>query len=391
MTFPARSLFDIPDDVSYLDCAYLGPLPKATVQVGLAALERKAEPWRIGVADFFEPVQHYRELVAGLLGGDAEGVAVTPSVSYGIATAAANLPVEPGQQIVTLADEFPSNVYAWRHMATRHEARVFPVERPTDDDWTAAVLDHLDREGDEVAVVSVPPCHWSDGTRLDLEAVGERCRAIGAALVVDAAQAAGALPFSVTAVQPDFVTGVVYKWLLGPFGLGFLWVAPHRRSGTPLEHGWLARVGSDDFTSLGASSDELRPGARRFDVGEASQLQLLPPAIESLQLVSSWGVSAIAAHAGRLNGRLADGAEELGFDVAPPECRSPHIVGLRRPGLDAGALSAVLSDAHVHVSVRGDAIRVSAHGFNTDGDVDRLLAALASPAGQAAAGRHTGS
>ena len=81
MAFPVREQFDIPDDVAYLNCAYQGPLSKATLAVGQAAMAEKAQPWRMTIAEWFEPLQHYRELLAGLLGGDADGVAATPSAS----------------------------------------------------------------------------------------------------------------------------------------------------------------------------------------------------------------------------------------------------------------------------------------------------------------------
>ncbi len=377
MALPSpRHLFSIPDDVAYLNCAYMGPLPTSALDAGRDGLARKAAPWEITGDDFFALQEQMRELLAGLLDGDAEGVAVTPSVSYGLATAAANLAVGPGQQIVVLADQFPSNVYVWRELAERRDAWVHAVDRPADGDATAAVLAHLDRAGDEVAVVALAPCHWTDGSVVDLEAVGARCRELGAALVVDVCQALGALPFSVAAVQPDFVAGACYKWLLGPYSVGFLWAAPSRRAGSPLEHNWITRAGSDRFSALIDYTDDFQPGARRYDVGETSNFALLPVAIEALRLVTGWGVGAVAAHAAGLTARIAEGAADLGFAVAPPHLRTAHLMGLRRPGLDTGRLAAALAAEKVHVSIRGDAVRVSAHVFNTADDADRLLAAL---------------
>ncbi len=371
-----RQLFDIPDDVAYLNCAYMGPLPNASLEAGRAGLARKATPWTLTVEDFFVPLQEYRELVAGLLGGDADGVAISPSVSYGMATAAANVTVVPGQQIVVLAEQFPSNVYVWRVLAERTGGQVCTVARPADGDWTAALVSHLDDHGDEVAVVALPPCHWTDGSVIDLVAVGEACRSSGAALVVDVCQALGAMPFDISAVQPDFVAGACYKWLLGPYSLGFLWAAPHRRDGAPVEHNWVARAGSERFSGLVDYTEEFQPGGRRYDVGEVSNFALLPVAIASLQLVTAWSPAAVADHARALTSHIADGAADLGFVAGAPARRSAHLIGLRRPGLDTERLAVALADEQVHVSIRGDAVRVSAHAFNTADDADRLLAAL---------------
>ena len=110
MALPARDLFDIPEDVAYLNCAFQGPLSRSSLAAGQAALAAKAQPWTIGPDAWFGPLQHARELLAGLLGGDADGVALTPATSYGIATAAANVVVDPikdrhGRNILTVRDQ----------------------------------------------------------------------------------------------------------------------------------------------------------------------------------------------------------------------------------------------------------------------------------------------
>ncbi len=374
-----RALFAIPDHVAYLNCAYMGPLPRATAEVGRRALEAKLQPWRIGTDDFFEPVDAVRNEVATLLAVEPDTIAITPSVSYGVAVAAANLPVEPGQRIVTLADQFPSNVYPWRALADRAGGSMDVVARPRDHDWTSAVVERLD---DDVAVVSLPPCHWTDGTRVDLAAVGVAARAVGAALVVDSCQAAGAAPIDVAAIEPDFVLGAFYKWLLGPYSLAWAYVDPSRHDGVPLENNWIARAGSRDFAGLVDYRDDYQPGARRYDMGEVSNFALVPPATASMRLVNDLGPARVAAYARTITDRIAEGAADLGLAVAPPAARSDHLVGLRLPaGTDPATVAAALAAADVHVSVRGDSVRVSAHVFNAHDDADRLLDALRSAVG----------
>ena len=369
-----RDLFDIPDDRAYMNCAYMGPLPTRTVDIGRQALASKGQPWSIGPDDFFEPVEALRGEIATLLGVDATTIALTPAVSYGMALAARNLPLAKGQRIVTLADQFPSNVYAWRAAAAQVGASVDTVDRPADHDWTTAILECI---GPDVAVVSLAPCHWTDGTLVDLALVADAARAVGAAVVVDTAQTAGAAPFDMAAVRPDFLAGAFYKWLLGPYSLGFTYVDPAHHDGEPLENNWITRAGSSNFAGLVDYQDQYGPGARRYDVGEVSNFALVPPATESLRLINELEPVRIAAYAATLTDHVAAGAADLGLVVAPPKRRSDHLIGLRLPaGTDPVELAGTLAEANVHVSVRGDSVRVSAHVFNSLDDADRLLEAL---------------
>lgn len=375
----ARRAFDLPGDVTYMNCAFMGPMPRDAVSAGWAGLARKAQPWTIAPDDFTVPVDQLRAALAGLLGapGDLDGVAITPSVSYGVSTAAANLHLDEGQVVVVLEQQFPSDVYAWEQLAVRHGGSLHRVGRPADGDWTAAVLTDLERLGSRVGVVSVPPCHWIDGGAVDLRSVSVAARAVGAALTVDVCQSLGALPFDVAEVQPDFVFGATYKWLCGPYSVGFLWAAPEHRGGEPLEHGWTARANSHCLACLADYTGEYQPGARRYDVGEVANFALVPAALAAAELVSSWQTERVAHHSRSITDVVADGAVALGLRVAPAGLRSPHILGVRLdPSVDAEALAPTLADDGVHVSVRGDAVRVSAHAFNTLDDAARLVAAL---------------
>lgn len=368
-----RRLFDIPEDVAYLNCAYLSPLMSAVVAAGHAALARRARPWQITPADFFSDSETARDLFARLIGADADGAAITPSVSYGIALAAKNLPFPRGGSVVVLAEQFPSNVYEWRALAERAGGRVVTVPRPDDFDWTRAILDHLDHD---IAIVALPNCHWTDGTLIDLVRVGEAARAAGAALVVDVIQSLGARPFDVGVVKPDWVATAAYKWLLGPFTVGFCWAAPQWRNGQPLERNWIARRGAEDFAGLVEYTDELAAGARRYDMGGRPNFVNLPMAIAAMERILEWGVESIESYVGALTDEISAEAEALGWEVAPAARRARHMIGLRRSGGIPEKLPSLLREANVHVSVRGSSIRVSPHVYNTRRDVARLLEVL---------------
>lgn len=374
-----RAEFDIPEDRAYLNSAFLGPMPKAAVAAGEAALAAKSQPWTITTESFFEPVDELRNSLGSILGSDGDGVAIVPAVSYGVAVAAANVAVAEGSTIVLMAEQFPSNVYEWQALAERVGADVRAVA-PGADGWTPALLDAID---ERTAVVSIEPCHWSDGRTVDVVAVGEAARAVGAAFLIDVSQTLGAVPFPLAEAQPDFVTGVLYKWLLGAYGTAFLWVAPHLRKGRPIEYSWLPRDGSSDFSQLVHYTDAFRPGARRFDVGQTASHINIASTLASVRMVQECGAAAISEHTLALTTGLIDRARELGFTSPEPDQRSPHIVGLHLPdhAPAPAIIAAALAEAQVNVSIRGTAVRVSAHAFNTPDDIDRLLEVLAGQLG----------
>src|SRR6266481_3846523 len=259
-----RHLFDIPDDVAFLNCAYISPLPKVSLSAGDRGLRRKAQPWTIATADFFTSSETVRKLFADLINAAADDVAFAPAVSYGMAQAAHNIPIRRTQRVVTLSEQFPSNVYPWMDLAERTGAAFVSVPRPGDDDWTSALLSFIDGS---TGIVAVPQCHWTDGGLIDLEAIAAACRRVGASLCVDATQSVGALPLDVKRVDPDFVAVASYKWLLGPYSLGFLYVAPRWQRGRPIEHNWIAREGSEDFAGLVNYCHDFQSGARHRRAG----------------------------------------------------------------------------------------------------------------------------
>jgi selenocysteine lyase/cysteine desulfurase len=363
-----RHLFHVDDEVAFLNAAYLAPRLKSVTAAGQEALERTTRPWTITAPDFFEPAEQVREAFATLVGGDADGVALLPAVSYGMSLAASNLSSERPARIVVLAEQFPSNVYPWREIG-----EVVTVPRPADDDWTGRVLEHID---DSVTVVALPHCHWTDGTFVDLEQIGVAAREAGAALVVDASQSLGAMSFDVRTIRPDFLVAAAYKWLLGPYSTALLWAAPHRRAGNPLEQGWATRSGSEDFTRLTAYRDELRDSARRYDVGEAGNFVLLPMLLAALRQILEWTIPRVATSLDALTSRLADELVARGMTVPSRERRAGHILGVRLPG-GARDVPERLAAAGVHVSIRGEALRVGPHLHSNERDLERLVEALA--------------
>jgi len=368
-----RDRFAIPAEVHYLNCAYMAPLSHEVIAAMDAGARAKASPWRYKPADFFTVSEHFRERAARLAGVPQDSVAIVPSASYGLAVAAANVPLARGQEVVTLAGQFPSNVYVWQDLAARVGGRVRAVERPSQDCWTAAVLDAI---GPDTGIVAVPHCHWADGRLVDLVAVGAKARSVGAALVLDLTQSLGAMPLDFAAVDPDFAVAACYKWLMGPYGTGMLYVAPRHHAGTPIEHNWINRAGSEDFARLVDYREDFQPGARRFDMGEKANPPLLMGASAGLDFLLEFGVEAIAEALAAKNDAIAAQAALLGMDAAPVGVRAPHLLSL---GFGSGVpegLTERLAQRNVHVSLRGASLRVTPHLYNDEADAEALIAAL---------------
>jgi selenocysteine lyase/cysteine desulfurase len=371
---PQREAFAVPPGIAYFNTATLSPQLHRVREAGEAALERRSRPWTFTADDWFADVERLRELFAHVVHADADGIALVPATSYAFGVAARNLALGPGDRVLVLAEEYPSGVYTWQAATRATGAEILTVHREPGQSWTDAVLAGLD---ERVRVVSVPHVHWTDGALVDLDAVSTRTRELGAALAVDGSQSIGAMPFDVARLQPDFVTTVGYKWLLGPLGVSYLYVAEQHRDGVPLEQNWIARAGSEDFARLVDYRDEYQPGARRFDVGQRTQFELLPMAVAALEQVREWGVERIADALSGVTASVADIATSLGLDPVPSDQRGPHMLGVRLPEAVRAGVVPALAAADCYAAVRGEMLRLAPHLHVTDDDVDQLAGALA--------------
>jgi selenocysteine lyase/cysteine desulfurase len=368
-----RRAFAVPSSVAYFNTATLAPQLHRVRSAGEAALERRARPWSITADDWFADVERLRTLFAGLVGADAEGIALVPATSYAFAVAARNLPLGPGDRVLVLGEEYPSGIYSWQALCRATGAAIVTAHRAHGQSWTDAVLSVLD-EG--VRVVSVPHVHWTDGALVDLDVVSERTHALGAHLVIDGSQSIGAMPLDVARLRPAFVTTVGYKWLLGPMGISYLFVAEEHRDGMPIEQNWIARAGSEDFAGLVEYRDDYQPGARRFDVGQRTQFELVPMAIAALEQVTEWGVDRIASELAGVTASIADVATSLRLDPLPADQRGPHMLGVRMPEAVRNSVVPRLAAANCYAARRGEMLRLAPHLHVNDLDVTRLADAL---------------
>ena len=358
-----RHLFEVPADISYLDAAAWSPLPLGVRTAGEIGLLTKSRPWSYPREAVPAWVERARASAAGLIGAGSDDVAIVGAVSHAMAVAAHNLAPIRGGRLLRVADEFPSLRFAFDRLAAAHDLIVEEVARPSDGDWTAALLAAIGRPGaSPLALATLTPLHWTDGSLIDLDRLAPAVHATGAALVIDATQAVGAIPVNVTHWRPDFLAFPTYKWALGPYGLAFLYAAPHRQDGVALDE----HVGNRPWAV----------GARRYDRGELNDPVALPMAATGLELIASWGVPAVAARLRALTDRLADALATLGLPIAPRTLRVPHILGLRRPGGWPAGLAEGLRRRGVYASERSGALRLSPHVWANDDDLARCVDAV---------------
>ncbi|GAB4024948.1 aminotransferase class V-fold PLP-dependent enzyme [Spirosoma koreense] len=381
-----KHLFSLPEGIHYLNCATRAPFSRAVEQIGHETLSRQANPFGLRPDDFFTDAVRVRNLFTQLIQGqDPDRIAVIPSVSYGMAVVARNLPLKPGlrkgQRIVLISEEFPSDVYAWDRVSTELGLTIttigMPDTFPKGSVWNERLLEAITPD---TALVVVPPVHWMYGIRFDLEAIGQRAREVGAWLVIDGTQAIGALPFDLTAIQPDAVVCAGYKWLMGPYSLGLAYFGPAFDEGVPLEEGWMNRLDSNQFHRLMDYQPAYRPKAYRYNVGEHTHFLQMPMLEASLTQLLDWQPVRLQEYAKNLLANAWPLLEQLGCQLEPENGnrgRSHHLVGLWLPShVDPMTVQQALQAENVSVSARARVLRIAPHLYNTPDDVDALVRVL---------------
>jgi len=374
-----KQLFQLPEDLHYLNCAYMSPLLKTVEEKGIQGMRQKRNPVSIKPTDFFTGAVGVREKFGRMVNADPAQVAIMPAVSYGMNSVIRNIPHEKGQHALTISEEFPSCYYTARRWCKDHGAKLKVVARKEDvpvkgKDWNTRILEAITADTAFVVMASV---HWMNGTRFDLEAIGGRCREVGAKLVVDGSQSVGALPIDVQACHVDALICAGYKWLMGPYSTALSYIHEDFNEGIPLEESWMTRPHSERFDRLTQYEEGYKPGALRFDVGQSSNFISMPMLDEALRQLLEWGIEEIQEYVRLLGEPLLRYFINQGVPVEGDIHRAHHLMGLPLPGnTDGEVLVRELQSRRVYVSLRGDNIRISLNVFNNEEDVGELIAAL---------------
>jgi selenocysteine lyase/cysteine desulfurase len=373
-----RAHFEMPHDICYLNAASWSPLPRQTLEAGRAAVERKGQPWKLPANFASGQYERARAAAARLINADPADIALIPSISYGVATAAKLVTIARGTRVVVLENDHSSPVLEWQ---TRADAQGFVIEtirQPGDGDWTSAVLAAIERTGaPPVALASISSVHWSDGGRIDLGKVAAALRRQGALFLVDATQSAGVLAMDVGHLDPDFVLFPTYKWLLGPYGRAFAYIAKRHQNGIPLEQTAAGRRNVRAENDVYFSDIGYVGNARRFDMGERDHFISMEMASIGMEMLAEWGAAAVAQRLAMLTDRIADGVHGLGVSVPARDVRAPHVLSLGfKDGMPAKLIEGLAADG-IHVAARLGRMRISPHVYNDEADADGFAAALA--------------
>ena len=373
-----RALFDIPRHICYLNAASYSPLPLRTLEAGRAAVGRKGTPWTLAASFAGEQHERARLAAARLINADPSDVALIPSISYGVATAAKLLTIDRGTRVIVLENDHSSPVLEWRARADAQGFAVETVRSPDDGDWTSAVLAAIERaSAPPVSLASISSVHWSDGGLIDVPKVGAALRRQGAKLLIDATQSAGVLATDVKHLDPDFVIFPTYKWLLGPYGRAFLYIAKRHQNGTPLEQTSAGRRNVRAENEIYFADLDYVGDARRFDMGERDHFISLEMASIGMEMMADWGAPAISQRLLMLTERIAEGLRGSGIAVPPSGARAPHILSLGfGNGMLAGLIESLATDG-IYVASRLGRMRISPHVYNDEEDADRFVTAMA--------------
>lgn len=375
-----KSHFQLDTSVTYLNCAYMAPQLKVVEEAGLEGLKRKRNPFQISPEEFFGETDSLREEYAKLIHTkEPKRIVVIPSVSYGMANVAKNLPLSKGDNIIVVGEQFPSNVYPWREAAFEHGAEIVTITPPKESKdrgrlWNEKILNAINSKTKLVALGNI---HWADGTLFDLKTIRKQTREVGAWLAIDGTQSVGALPFDVSEIQPDALICAGYKWLMGPYSIGLAYYGPALDNGKPVEENWINRYESENFANLVNYNDDYQPGALRYEVGEHSNFILVPMMLAAVKQLNEWGPQNIQNYCKDLVSSGIKKLKEAGYKIEDENYRSSHLFGIRL-GDDHNMeqIKQRFEEENILVSFRGDSIRISPNVYNTEEEFGKLVETL---------------
>jgi selenocysteine lyase/cysteine desulfurase len=353
-----RARFPIFERLVYINSCSQGALSDAvrrSYEDYLRDWDEQGAPWDYWV----ERTEAARAAFAALVNADPDEVAVTTSNSAGVAALASGLRFAARSKVVLTHLEFPTIGQIW-HAQEARGARV-----------VHAKLDELgDAIDDDTLLVATTHVSYRTGEMVDVAEVVRAAREHGAMVLLDAYQSVGSLPVDVKELDVDFLVAGVLKYLLGSAGLAFFYCRRELwKRAWPTATGWFA---DEDIFKMDIYDYSPSPTARRFQSG-TPPVPSIYAGIAGIELMQEIGIPGTRAHVNALNERLVAGVEELGGTVVTPERRGALIC---IASTDVNALVAALEERGIVTSERDGNLRVSAHAYNTEEDIDAVLEAL---------------
>ena len=372
-----RNLFNIPDEIVYLNTAYISPLSLKVEKAINKGCKLETEPWKIDPEfHFFYQIKETKIIFSNLFNISYKNVSLIPSASYGISTAANNIKLtKTKNKILILKDQFPSNVYPWMELSKKQEGVLEIID---DLNGTTLTEEIINKISEEVAVVAIPNIRWTDGYIIDLKKVSNACKKFDVNLILDLTQSAGAMQIDLKEINPEFAIIANYKWMLGPYSTGFLYISDKFIDGTPLEETWIGRKNSQDFSKLTDYQSLYNSDSIRFDMGQRANFSLLPGVKAALEQLHDWSIKKIENTLYQNNLIICKGLSELGFEILSEKNRAPHFISARLPGYDGNSLINNLKKNKIFISERSGYLRITPHLWNNEEDFFKLINCLKS-------------
>lgn len=348
-----------------------GPARQAIQRYSNEAAEQGTTIWM----RWDRQIERVRQLAAELVGADSHEIALVPNTTSGISLVAEGFPWREGDNLVTLANEFPSNQYPWLNLATRGvETRRVPVEGGRVD------LNRVAEACDEkTRLVALSWIGFASGWRIDPAEAADMAHRQGALFLLDAIQGLGVFPLDVRAAGIDFLAADGHKWMLGPEGAGLLFVRrEHLDLLRPLNVGWNSVAHRQDFDRIEL---DIRNEAVRYEGGSQNMVGMMALGA-SLELLRDAGLGpkddTLARRVIDLTDQACDRLQEIGAVVVSHR-EGKHrsgIVSFTLPGVDPKAMRAACNKEGVVLSCRAGRLRISPHVYNNHDDLDRLISTL---------------
>lgn len=307
-----------------------------------------------------------REKIGRLINASPSEISLVPNTSYGINIVAYGLQFEEGDNVVTDSLEFPATVFPFLKLKNKGvETRIVKINTNELDNFEQKIIENID---ENTRLVSLSHVSFNTGIRIDVKKIVEKAKNVGAYILLDIIHSAGAISVDVKELNVDFAVAGGYKWLMAPQGSGFLYVKEGLITDPPF-YGWKS---TKNYLSFDATNFELEKGPRRFEIGTVDISANLGLA-KSAEIIFSHK-SEIEKRVLYLSSHAIDVAEDKGFEVITPKEKRAGIVVVKVK--NPKKVAERLLQRRIVVSPRGEGIRIAAHFYNTEEEIDQAVTAI---------------
>lgn len=371
-----KHLFNLKENIHYLNCAYKAPLLISCEEACIKALIKDRNPSDIIADDFFNVTKEVRSCFAEIINSSSRNIAIIPSTSYGFSSVLNNIEGKKNGNAITIQDEFPSGYFSIKRWCNENSNELLIINPDEDqkligENWNDNLINQIT---EQTSIVLISSVHWMNGIRFDLEKIGQKCKEVNAKFIVDGTQSVGAIKMDVNKYNISALICASYKWLFGPYSVALAFISDDFNQGKPLEESWMNKVNSKNFSALTNYEDSYKSNAGKYNVGESSNFILMPMLRESLKQIINWNPNEIEAYCKSLIQPLIIYLESLGVAFEKEKYFSNHLFALQLPvHIDMELLKNNLIKNNIYTSIRGNYLRVSVNVFNNEKDIMKLI------------------